>query len=238
MQTTGESPNYSDHYLGDKGKEYFAWQSGPGLFGGRIISHTFRHLIKPSDSVLDFGCGGGFLLKNLECARRIGIEINPIARDYATEMGIDCYGDTQSVPNGIADVIISNHALEHVPYPIGALRELHSKLKPNGLLAVCVPIDNWRRQRRYNPNDQNHHLHTWTPLSFGNTLAEAGYEVLSIYARISAWPGNWTVATYGRLPFWVFRSICFIYGWLTGQGTEIIALARPRGSPDHFVVSD
>jgi SAM-dependent methyltransferase len=217
----------SEHYLGEKGEEYFAWQRQGGLFAARINAHKFADHIRPEHTVLDFGCGGGFLLKTLTCARRIGVEINPVARRQAVELGVECYGQICEVPHGIADVIVSDHALEHVPFPIGALRELKGKLRPNGVLALVVPIDNWRRQRRYNPADRNHHLHTWTPQLMGNTLVEAGFEVLSVRARTFAWPGNWTVAAYGRLPFWLFSWVCYLYGSFTGMGGEVLVVAKP-----------
>ncbi len=148
-----ETPDYgtADHYLGEKGEEYFAWQGGPGDFGGRINTHKFRHLIRPSDTVIDFGCGGGFLLKNLTCSRRIGIEINPAARRVASGLGIECYAAVTDVPDGVADVIVSDHALEHVPFPIAALKQLRTKLKPGGVLSICVPHDNYWEDRHYDP---------------------------------------------------------------------------------------
>jgi SAM-dependent methyltransferase len=218
----------SEHYLGEQGADCFRWQSGAGAFGARINAHKFEALISPHDTVVDFGCGGGFLLANLNCRRRIGIEINPIARRHAAELGVECYASAEELPDGIADVIISDHALEHVPYPIDALRTLRRKLKLGGALSICVPIDNWRRDRRYDPADQNHHLHTWTPQLLGNTLFEAGFKPTSIFARTFAWPGRWTVACYGRLPFPIFRAICFMYGFLTGRGWEILAIAKSR----------
>jgi SAM-dependent methyltransferase len=228
LETADPDYGASDHYLGEKGAEYFAWQRGSGMFGAKINSHKFAHWIRPTDTVIDFGCGGGFLLKTLECGERIGIEINPFAREHAASLGIKCFADASQVPDGVADVIVSDHALEHVPFPIGALRELRKKLKPTGQLALCVPINNWRHDRDYDPNDPNHHLHTWTPQLLGNTLVESGFEVVQVRARIFAWPGRWTVATYGRLPYWMFRQICYWYGLVRGFGWEIIALARPR----------
>jgi SAM-dependent methyltransferase len=223
-------PDYgvSDHYLGDKGVKYYASQCGAGEFKAGIQSHTFAHLVKPTDVVLDFGCGGGFLLRAVNCARRIGIEINPVAREYARAMGVECHAQIADVSEGVADVIISNHALEHVPYPIGALRELRLRLKPGGLLALCVPVDNWRHHRRYDPEDRDHHLHTWTVQLLGNTLYEAGYRIESIRLWAHAWPGRWTVACYGRLPLWMFKAICYGYALLTGKGRQLVALTRSR----------
>jgi SAM-dependent methyltransferase len=176
--------------------------------------------------VLDFGCGGGFLLKALDCARRIGVEINPVAREHARGIGVECHAQIAEVPEGVADVVISNHALEHVPFPIGALKDLRRRLKPGGLLALCVPVDNWRHQKRYNPDDRDHHLHTWTVQLLGNTLYEAGYQIESIRHWAHAWPGRWTVACYGRLGWRVFQSVCYAYSVLSGKGHQIVALAR------------
>jgi SAM-dependent methyltransferase len=239
MRGTGMSlivaPEYgvSDHYIGVKGRDYFAWQNGGALFAGRISSHKFRHLVKANDTVLDFGCGGGGLLYNLNCAKRIGIEINPLGRDHAAGLGIECHATLDDVPDGVVDVAVSDHALEHVPFPIGALRQLRAKLKPTGVLSVCVPSDNWRHQQRYDPADIHHHLHTWTPLLLGNSLYEAGFEVLSVFGRIHAWPRKWTVAAYGRLPLWLFNSVCYVNGVMKGKGREVLAIATPvRGQTE------
>lgn len=226
-------PSYgvADHYLGAKGETYFAWQGGGGDFAGRINSHKFSHLIRPTDVVLDFGCGGGFLLRSLECRRRIGVEINPAARSFAVQHGVECHATTEDVPDQVADVIVSDHALEHVPFPIGALRELVKKIRPGGLLAICVPHNNYWEDRHFNPDDQNYHLHAWTCQTLGNTLREAGYDIVSIANRTHAWPGRWTVACYGRLPLWLFDAICKSYGLATGKGQQVVAVARPRQTP-------
>jgi SAM-dependent methyltransferase len=229
--TPDQAYGASDHYLGEKGRRYFAWQGGGGMVAGRINSHKFDRHVKPTDTVLDFGCGGGFLLKNLHCARRIGVEINPYAREHAVGLGIECYADLAEIPDGVADIAVSDHALEHVPFPIGALRQLSPKLKPGGLLALCVPIDNWRHHRRYDPVDENHHLHTWTVQLLGNTLVEAGYEILDLRVRTHAWPGRWTVACYGRLPLWLFDFVCWAYALPTGKGRQVMGLARPGRPP-------
>jgi SAM-dependent methyltransferase len=226
----GSQYGSTNNYLGEKGKDYLAWQDAGATFAGRINAHKFKHLIKPSDTVLDFGCGGGGLLYNLVCTRKIGVDVNPAAREVAAGRGVECYTHLKEVPDGIADVIVSDHALEHIPYPIEALRQLRAKLKPHGILSVCVPIDTWRRQKRYDPEDRNHHLHTWTPQLLGNTLNEAGYDVVTVCGRINAWPGNWTVAAYSRLPYWLFRLICYTYGAVTAKGWETLAVARSKAS--------
>jgi SAM-dependent methyltransferase len=84
---------HSTHYLGTEGEEYFRWQGVKGDVWGIIGARNFQRYIREHDCVLDFGCGGGFVLKNLSCGRRIGVEVNPAARQVAKENGIECYSD-------------------------------------------------------------------------------------------------------------------------------------------------
>jgi len=57
-------------------KKYFSWQSRVGEFGGRANLSKFAKFIRPDHHVIDYGCGGGYLLKNIKCKEKIGIEIN------------------------------------------------------------------------------------------------------------------------------------------------------------------
>src|SRR5260370_16308992 len=113
--------NESNHYKDTAGSKYFEWQNANGAIAGRIEARKFKPYGKPTDGVLDFGCGGGHVLRNLDCARRVGIEINPSARIAAAELGIECHEVIAGVEDESFDVIISNHALEHVPFPISIL---------------------------------------------------------------------------------------------------------------------
>ena len=208
------TPNYgtSDHYLGDEGERYFLWQNSLAQVGGRIEALKFRRYIHPSNCVLDFGCAAGFTLRNIPCARRLGIEINPAARRIALKNGIEVYATTSEVPDAVADVIISNHALEHIPYPIQALRELRAKLKPAGRLVLVVPLDDWRTQKIYDPSDINHHLYTWTPQLLGNAMQEAGFNHRKLNIRVltHAWfPGSHSC--FERIPQNLFDCLCWIF---------------------------
>lgn len=119
----------AEHYLRESRRAYFEWQSQGGLQNGEIEAHKFADYIKPEDVVLDFGCGGGFTLAVLHCARRIGVEPYPHACAPAVGNNVELYSSLEEVPDGVADVGISNQALEHVPYPIEALSELKTKIR-------------------------------------------------------------------------------------------------------------
>ena len=66
--------------------EYFdGYQKKIGELGGVLNKFKFQKYISKSDSVLDFGCGGGFLLNNLDCDTKVGIELNDIARNFCNQ---------------------------------------------------------------------------------------------------------------------------------------------------------
>ncbi len=219
-------PQYgqSDHYIGQQGQAYFAYQKVSGLQGGPIEARTkFAAHVKKTDTVIDFGCGSGAVLASLDCARRIGVEINPAAREVAAQNGVEVYATLDEIPDGVAQVVISNHALEHVPYPLQALRELRHKLAPGGRLILVVPIDDWRVERQVNVNDVNRHFYTWTPLLLGNLLDEAGYRVERVRIFTHAWPPHWKRLS-RSLPAWLFDAICGVYS-VVKRRRQIIAEA-------------
>ncbi len=60
--------NMSGHY-DDK---YWEFQSKIGKIGGFLNKFKFEGHVNISDVIMDFGCGGGFLLNELEASHKIG----------------------------------------------------------------------------------------------------------------------------------------------------------------------
>ena len=111
-------PMKNSHYK----TKYFNWQKKIGMVGGKINADKFARYINPNDVVLDFGCGGGYLLGNLSCKKKIGVEINPVARKEARKnKNLEIHSSIKLLKNGMVDKVISNHALEHTKRPIDEL---------------------------------------------------------------------------------------------------------------------
>ncbi len=230
MNETGgvhPAPSYGvmDHYLGAKGERYFGWQGQPGILQGLWNRHLWTPYVRPSDDVLEFGCGGGFLLHVLEARSKFGVEVNPRAAQSAHEFGIPTYATIAEVP-GTFDRIISSHVLEHVPHPRQALIELRNKLRDeDSRLVILLPLDDWRNRanRRYTSTDQNMHLQAWTPQTLGNLLASAGMEVLDVHVVREAWPRGsnlfWSVSP--RL----FRMASVVWAMVTKR-RQLFAVCR------------
>lgn len=227
-QQSSAGRNVADHYLESAGAEYFARQQADAeKKNGRTVE-WFRPFVDEMDVVVDYGCGTGWLLKLLPSATKIGFEPNPLAREYADQLGIRTVGSSEEIESSSADVVVSNHAIEHSRSPFTELLEIRRILKPSGRLVLGLPIDDWRRQRKPDPEDPNHHLFTWTPQLLSNLLDDAGFDVETL--RMFAYhrpPRYWL---YGKVPLPVYDLMSNLYGRIR-RSRQIIAVAVPRDDP-------
>lgn len=205
---------------------YFDWQAPIGEFGGWANQTKFADYVSPDDIVLDFGCGGGDLLKHMKCKKRIGVEINPVAADKARDNGIEIYNRVMDVPDECVDVIVSNNALEHTLQPLDELKALRRKLKVGGTIVFVVPCEPIGYS--YKPDDINHHLYSWSPMCLGNLFTEAGFTLIESKAYIHKWPPKYNLVAKvsGRR---LFELACRIYGRIDRRWFQVRAIGE-RGS--------
>jgi SAM-dependent methyltransferase len=222
----GEQALVGSAYRGDRAREYFDWQRGKGTsVSAEIDAFKYAPYVKPGDTVVDFGCGAGHMVARVDAARRIGVEPNPYAREQAAARGVEMAGAAAEIEDGVADVVLSHHALEHALSPWAELRELRRVLKPGGRLVLWLPLDDWRRgsQRHATGPDENHHLYTWTPRSIWNLLAEAGYDVAEVRVVAHAWPPAWQLL-WRVLPERAFHAVARAWSVLRRE-RQVLAVA-------------
>ena len=90
---------------------------------------------------LDIGAGAGFLCRVAldEGWESRGAELSPKAISLGRKfLNIDYVQLTDVTPESL-DLITCYHILEHMDRPDAFIRELHSKLKPKGVVAIHVP---------------------------------------------------------------------------------------------------
>ncbi len=213
-------PHSSPHYLGEQGEAYFGSKFGSNMDFGRLFqSHFFRPYCSEELTLLDFGCANGLFLRNLPARERIGVEVNPHARQSCEQLSkcskesIELHSNLETVESNRVDLVISNHCLEHTLHPFSVLKEMLRVLKPGGSIALILPFDDYRNHnnKSWRPKDKDNHLYTWSPMNIGNLLQEAGFEVEQIDIHTRAWsPKLFGVhRVFGHL---MFRLSCYLLG--------------------------
>jgi ubiquinone/menaquinone biosynthesis C-methylase UbiE len=112
-----------------------------------------RLCMKPTDSVLDVGCGTGALLYELSTrypkARLAGIDPSPemlaIARQRLAA-GVELkqgWAESISYPDSTFDVVVSCNVLHYVRQPLAALRNMLRVLRPEGTVVITDWSDDY-----------------------------------------------------------------------------------------------
>ena len=140
---------------------------------------------KNGTTLLDVGCGEGFFLFNASKAGYTtkGIDISQDAAEYARrEFGLNVeakpFKELQ-FPENYFDVVTLWQVLEHVPYPLIVLKEVHRILKPGGLLATSTPdIEGIMAKifRRKWWNLRRLHINQFTAKTLADMLNRAGFK--------------------------------------------------------------
>ena len=204
-------------------EKYFEWQKKISIFGAKANKIKFDKLISDNLKVLDFGCGGGYLLNEYKCKiEKYGVEVNEVARNQAIQNGLECYKSSKELPSDYFDLIISNNCLEHTENPYLELQELYRSLKKNGKICVIVPLDSLNY--KYKSDDINFHLYSWSPMNLGNILKANNFDVITSKPFIHKWiPYYFKIKKI--IPWWLFHFLCFIYGRLNRKWFQTRAVA-------------
>lgn len=204
-------------------ENYFNWYERIGKFGGIINKIKFDKYINKDDSVLDFGCGGGYLLKNIDCLNKHGVEINKTAIEIAKKNSLKIFENSSDIENNFYDKIISNHALQHCENPFQELLNLHKALKKNGLIIISISCAN--KKLSYERNDINYQLYSWSPMNIGNLLNATGFEVLSVNNYNVRWLPKFELL-YKIFGEKIFIILCKFYGIFNDKISDIVAVAK------------
>lgn len=156
------------------------------LYDKALLSLYVDHLADTEARILDVGCGGGALLRQL------------LLLGYRNARGVDPYipadishGGSPFIRkaqlrdlDGSYDCISFHHALEHMPDQGSVLNEVRRLLAPNGMALVRIPIVGGEAWRTYRENwvqlDPPRHYYLHSERSLHVLAEQCGLHVRSI----------------------------------------------------------
>src|SRR6476646_2718253 len=104
-----------------------------------IVRDFFQRWIKSDDVVLDLGCGFGAFLRHVNCGRKIGVDLNPLARDTLSQAGVEYLQHSVCEPLPVdeasVDFVFTSNLMEHLPGKKEVeqmIHEAHRLLRPGG----------------------------------------------------------------------------------------------------------
>ena len=153
--------------------------SRSALLVSRLVEMGF---VSRQGAHLDFGCGGGTLLKTLsELSPDLMLSGADIGSHFADQVmaipGVQNFlTPTEALaPESQWNVVWMVHVLEHMEDPLAILRTIRASLEPTaGVLVVQIPA------HEFNPFDLAvaDHLFHFTRETISSTLALAGFEIV------------------------------------------------------------
>jgi 2-polyprenyl-3-methyl-5-hydroxy-6-metoxy-1,4-benzoquinol methylase len=121
---------------------YHFWHRGRN----RLVISTLREVLGPLQgrSVLDVGCGTGYVLQALDAAGMLtcGLDMHLAALRYArrrTRGLIVCETATRMPFAGQFELALLCDVIEHTPDDVAVLRETRRALQPGGRVLITVP---------------------------------------------------------------------------------------------------
>jgi SAM-dependent methyltransferase len=189
------------------------------------VLHTIKALLKAvadissgklNFKVMDFGCGRGELMAELQNRgyETYGIDIDPVCVQLSSNFGRVRQGTIEDLPTyfepGFFDLVIASHVLEHLPAPGQALREW-TRLATAGVL-VAVPNPCYPPQltaallRRALPVNRGH-WYSWDYAHFTTFVENCGLTIKQWYHDSVALP-----FPQGKRKLLGFKTLCLIEG--------------------------
>ncbi len=216
--------------------------------GRRLSARIMLHRImefKRGGKFLDIGCAAGLLLDE---ARKLGwetygVELSRWAVKIAKErFNLELFEGLlkdAKYPNIFFDVVIMVDVIEHLPDPLGTLKEIRRILKPDGLLCVCTPdiyslISRLLKAKWWGL--KRSHIFYFSKQSLTKMLAAVGFNVIKYRSHIRVFSFrylNKRLESYHAFLYFLFRNLTRFFSLADklikiNLGDQIAVYARKR----------
>lgn len=190
-----------------------------------LTSEFFSKLIPPDSTVLDLGCGYGEFINNIDCAKKLAMDMNPRSVQMlsagVTVLQQDCSA-VWPLPDESLDVVFTSNFFEHLPSKSSlaeTLSQARRCLKKDGVIIAVGPDVRFVGGAYWDFWD--HHL----PLTAG-AMAEAfcvqGFRIESSVSRFLPY----TMHNRRRVPMWVVSLYLKVRLFWRVWGKQFLVIGR------------
>lgn len=184
-----------------------------------LCKYFFQKYINQNDVVIDIGTGFCEFINNIECKKKIGLDINPITKLYANsdvEIINESADNIVSVASDTIDVAFVSNFFEHLPNKeilSKSLEEIHRILKAGGKICILQPNIAVLNGKYWDFYDHNIPL---SHKSMAEALLLSGFRIVEIKAKFLPYT---TKSKLPRTPLLVrLYLLCpFLHSFLGGQ---------------------
>lgn len=175
---------------------------------------------------LEFGVGLGQNLAVIQAEEKWGVDISPQSKLFCESKGFKWTDSLESIPNEMADIVISRHSLEHVSSPYETLSALRRKIRADGKMFLVVPVETVGIPKSLTAFDEHCHLFSWTPMTLKNLLIATGWKIETMTLHNGLlFIRSLYLLKINTAVFLAFRALVTRFGPL--KSAEIIAVCVP-----------
>ena len=208
---------YSARFSGQQAYRTHVWQILTGNF--------FSRWIRPTDTVLDLGCGYGEFSNNIVAGKKFAMDLNPSAQSYlGPEVQLleqDC-SLPWPLPDNSLDVVFTSNFLEHLrekPALQATVGEAFRCLKPGGLFIALGPNIKYLAGEYWDFFD---HYTALTELSLAEALTMTGFKVEEKIAKFLPY----SMSQGSQPPLWMLRLYLKVPLLWKIAGRQFLVIAR------------
>jgi SAM-dependent methyltransferase len=155
----------------------------------RLICAELQRDFPDARSMLEVGCGTGFVLRGIAACRPdlelTGTDLYPDGLEFARKR-VNArleQMDARSIPHEEEfDLIGAFDVIEHIPEDGAALREMHQALRPGGGLLLTVPQHRWLWSEF---DELSHHQRRYMRAELVGKVRAAGFSVRRVTSFVS-----------------------------------------------------
>jgi ubiquinone/menaquinone biosynthesis C-methylase UbiE len=192
---------YHQARLPEDARREILWQT--------LCASYFRHLVKPTDAVLELGCGYGSFINNIECSDKIAIDCWPGAANYVNpnvKLQIGSVTDLSRIGERSIDFVFASNVFEHLSREelYSCLKEVRRVLRTTGTINILQPNYRFCYNEYF---DDYTHVSIYSDRSLCDLLRVNGLQIieckprflpLTVKSRLPVWPA--LIRAYLRSP--------------------------------------